>query len=304
MTRVFEDIIQFPEDSAKRMYESLVGLDDVKARLVKESDILLKPTLLAEWSMAKHGKIIPLVKLFENRHSLFIFSGDVGTGKTSLAETFGDYLARQNNIFIDLFRLSIKIRGKGAAGEMTQFISLAFAEIKTFTDQLRNPDGTYSSACILMIDEADALAQSRDFVQMQHEDRAGVDALIQGIDSFTKNHMPVITVMCTNRISAIDPAVRRRAASIFEFNRPNEERRKMIFKTYFEGLQITDSDIEHLAKITGENEHRNYGYTYSDMIQKVLPAIILETFPNDQITLEKIIDVISKIKPTPPLNEQ
>jgi SpoVK/Ycf46/Vps4 family AAA+-type ATPase len=304
MARVFEDIIQYPEDHAHRMYDSLVGLDDIKKRLVKEAEILLKPTLLVEWSMQKHGRVIPLVKLFENRHSLFIFSGDIGTGKTSLAETFGDQLARQNNIFIDLFCLSIKTRGAGATGEMTQFISQAFMEIKTFTDQLRNPDGTFSSACILFIDEADALAQSRDLEQMHHEDRAGVDALIQGIDSFTKNHLPVITVMCTNRLSAIDPAIKRRAAVIFEFHRPTAERRKMIFKTYLEGLEISDEDLTNLANITGETENRNYGYTYSDLIGKVLPAIILETFPTEQITLTKITEIIGKISPTPPLKEQ
>lgn len=300
---LFDDIIEFPNSESEQKYASLIGLDDIKNRLQKESEILLNPMLLADWSLKRYGKVIPLVKLFDNRHSLFIFAGDIGTGKTTLAETFGDHLARLNNLSIALFSLSLNARGTGAPGEMTRLIYKAFQEIKLHTEQLRNPNGSYASSCILLIDEADALAQSRDMERMQHEDRAGVNGLIQGIDSIAKARLPVVIVMCTNRLSAIDPAVRRRAAAIFEFNRPGEDLRFRLFTNYLQGTGISEEDLHTLARLTGENDQRNYPYTYSDIIQKLLPALILDTYPSEDITKDRIVHLIESIPPTPPIIE-
>lgn len=300
---LFDDIIDYPNPESQAKYESLVGLDELKSRLVKESEILLNPNLLSQWSQEKYGKVIPLVRLFEHRHSLFIIAGDIGTGKTTLAESFGDFLARKNNTSITMFSLSLGTRGSGVVGEMTKFMASAFEEVKHHTEQLRKMDGTYSTTTILLIDEADALAQSRDMEMMHHEDRAGVDALIQGIDSISKSKIPLIIVMCTNRLSSIDPAVRRRAAAIFELGRPNEIQRQQLLKNHLEGTNISEDDLKALAQMTGSNENRSYGYTYSDLVQSVLPALVLETFPDQQITKDKIVELLNKIPPTPPLNE-
>jgi SpoVK/Ycf46/Vps4 family AAA+-type ATPase len=254
--------------------------------------------------MKKYGRIIPLVKLFDNRHSLFIMAGDIGTGKTTLAENFGDYLARKNNINISLFSLSLKTRGSGGVGEMTQLILMAFTEVKIHMQQLRTPSGSYASACILLVDEADSLAQSRELKNMQHEDRAGVNGLIQGLDALTKEHIPVIIIFCTNRLSAIDPAVRRRAAAIFNFVRPTQEQRCQIFKTYLDGANISALDMDELARATGENDNRKYGYTYSDLIQFILPTLLLDIYPDQEITKDKILDLLQRMPPTPPFNEQ
>ena len=56
-----------------------------------------------------------------------------------------------------------------------------------------------------MIDEADALAQSRELGQMHHEDRAGVNALIRGLDQLAADRGRVLVVMCTNRIESLGP---------------------------------------------------------------------------------------------------
>lgn len=301
--RVFENIIQFPDAEAARKYESLVGLDDIKNRLLKESKIMLFPTLLAEWSVKKFHKVIPLVKLFDSRHSLFILTGDTGTGKTTLAETFGDAVARENRISIGLFSISLSTRGNGGAGEMTRYMSNAFQQIRSYTEQLKTPTGAYSSACILVIDEADALAQSREYDGMQHEDRAAVDGFIQGIDSIAKARLPVITVMCTNRYAVIDQAVKRRAAATFLFRRPDEEQRIRIFRQYLADTGLTEEDIRMLAGKTGTDPSRSYGYTYSDIIQKVLPALVLESFPSSEITAAGVVHLIDTIPPTPPMRE-
>lgn len=301
--QLFEEIIEFPDSDYQRRYDNLVGLNDVKERLIKESEILLNPTLLEQWSKGKHGKVVPLLKIFDDRHSLFIFAGDVGTGKTTLAETFGDQLAREGGLNIFLYRLSLGTRGSGAVGEMTRLISAAFAEVKEFAKKIKPSHGKYSSACILLIDEADSLAQSRELDQMHHEDRAGVNALIQGVDSITKAHLPVITVMCTNRLKAIDPALKRRAAATFEFSRPSEEQRLHLFKTFLADTGISDEELLSVAKMTGATEQRSYGYTFSDITQKVLPSVLLDAYPQSAINIEILKGVLERTPPTVPFNE-
>lgn len=76
---LFENIIEFPDPSAKHRYDRLVGLDDVKVRLGKEARILLNPALLENWSSKQHGAQIALVNKFRERSPMFIFHGDVGT---------------------------------------------------------------------------------------------------------------------------------------------------------------------------------------------------------------------------------
>ncbi len=301
--QLFENVIEFPDPSSENIYNNLVGLDEMKVRLIKESEILLNPKILENWSRTNHGEVIPVVKSFENRPALYIFAGDVGTGKTTLAETFGDNLARQSKLNISLYKLSLNTRGSGAVGEMTRLISEAFTKIKEEAKKIKPHGGIYKSAILLLIDEADALAQSRELDQMHHEDRAGVNALIRGIDSITKEHLPVITLMCTNRLNSLDPAVRRRAALTFSFSRPNFEQRKNLFSKALSGVNISDDEFNSFAELTGEIKGRAYGFTFSDIVQNVLPAIVLQAYPDKAIIANDIIALIEQMQPTPPFNQ-
>lgn len=304
MNDLFQEIIEFPDRDAERKYESLVGIDEIKSRLYKEAKIALNPQLLDNWSNQHYDKVVPLVLAFKGRPPLFLFEGDVGTGKTSLAECFGAYFARREKIPVTLYRLSLKARGRGAVGEMTQLISSAFSKIKEASKRGFREDQTASSAIVFVIDEADAIAQSREFSQMHHEDRAGVNSLIRGIDELTElKGMPTLVIMCTNRLSAIDPAVRRRAAAVFAFTRPNFEQRKCLLQKNLNGLGFIDSEIEALATLTGENEHQSFGFTYSDLVQSIFPALILNAFPDNPITYQIVVETINSIMPTPPFND-
>lgn len=83
-----------------------------------------------------------------------------------------------------------------------------------------------------------------------HEHQSDADALIRGIDHVSAAGLPVLTVMCTNRPSAIDPAVERRAAQIFEFHRPNDEQRRAIFDRAFAGTGMTQEELHMLVELT------------------------------------------------------
>lgn len=304
MSANFEEVIEFPDAQAKRRYERLVGLDEVKQRLNKEARILLNPGLLEAWSKRHHGGSISLTDKFRERSPLFIFGGDVGTGKTELAETFGDKIAREENIDVTLYRLSLGARGTGAVGEMTRLISSAFNEVTELARKFSSGNAKSRAAVILLIDEADAIAQSRELGQMHHEDRAGVNALIRGVSNFATGHLPAIAVMCTNRLRAIDPAVLRRAADIFKFERPDEEQRKAMLKTALVDAGFSSEQISALAKATGPNGNGSYGYTYSDIAQRLLPQILLDAFPDAPITFERAMELAKQLKPTVPFKEE
>lgn len=300
MNEIFDEIIDLPDPSLDLQYECLVGLDETKAILAKQGTLLLNPLHLEEWSKEHHGKVIPAVERFSHRPPLIVFEGDVGTGKTSLAESFGSQIARIEKISIKVMHLSLTARGRGAVGEMTQLITQAFDAVVTEIGENKTGSGAKPGrAVILVIDEADALAQSREIEQMHHEDRAGVNALIQGIDRLTNRDQPVLVVMCTNRAGSIDPAVMRRAAARFRFSRPNEAQRRQVFADNF-GDVLDDEDLQKLVEVTGSNDQRPYGYTYSDLTQRLIPAMLLEAFPDNPIDDTLAIEVVSRIPPTEP----
>ncbi|MGA8408020.1 MAG: AAA family ATPase [Candidatus Acidiferrales bacterium] len=300
---IFEEVREFPDPAAARRFGALVGLDEMKDRLLKEARLLLDPESLTAWSTKHHHKKVKIIELFRDRPPLFIFAGDVGTGKTILAETFGDAIAREAEIGVMLYALSLNARGTGAVGEMTGLLSAAFAEVKQAAKKGGGPGGKRRSGIILVIDEADALAQSRELGQMHHEDRAGVNALIRGVDDLATGNLSAVVVMCTNRLDALDPAVRRRAAVTFTFNRPNEAQRMAFLKPVLEELGFSSQQIHSLVASTGATHGRSYGYTYSDLAQRLLPGLLLAAYSSNPITFDLAKEVIERHPPTPPFKE-
>ncbi|MFI8631223.1 AAA family ATPase [Microbacterium sp. NPDC077663] len=295
---MFDEELELPNARAQRRYDSLVGLDEVKHALVQNAAVLLDPDSLRAWSEEQHGVVLPVVSAFAQRTPLFVFAGDVGTGKSTLAESFAQQIAVQHEIEITVLRLSLRARGTGAVGEMTKLLGEAFDEV--VSRGRRMPKG---HALVLVIDEADAIAQSRELGQMHHEDRAGVNALIRGIDTVAVEGLPILVVMCTNRVSALDPAVRRRAASEFQFERPNDIQRAALFTTALDGAGVTEPEIQQIAQAAGD-DGRGYGHTYSDIVNRVLPAAVLSSYPSMALDAGSVMAAISAHPPTPPFTEK
>jgi len=300
---IFDDVLEFPDADVKRRFERLVGLDAVKDRLTKEAMMRLQPSSLEDWSQQHFNDSLPALRYFQRRPPLFILAGDVGTGKTELAETFGDAVARKAGIPILLHSLSLTARGTGAVGEMTRLISAAFGMVKSQAPSVSG-NSSASAGHILLIDEADALAQSRESAQMHHEDRAGVNALIRGIDDLAEGQRPVLVVMCTNRLGALDPAVLRRAAATFEFTRPNPDQRRVVLRNAFPEYVCSDADLSRVVELTGGRNGTGVGFSFSDITQRLVPSVVLEAFPDRSVTSDLIVSVASQIKPTPAFSEE
>ena len=295
---LFDEEHELPSQTAQRRLNELVGIDSFKEEIYRNAAVLLNPESLLDWSKSKYSSVIPAVNQLLHRIPLFIFAGDVGTGKSTLAETFAQEIAVKNKIEITVLRLSLKSRGSGMVGEMTRLLSDAFAEVIARCRNLRK-----GRALVLVIDEADAIGQSREFSQMHHEDRAGVNALIRGIDSLASERTPALLVMCTNRLSALDPAVRRRSAKEFKFTRPDTELRLKLFCTALEGCRFTADELQRFADLTGSGAE-SYGHTHSDITNRVLPAALLDAYPTRPLTVDIVANAIMANPPTPPFKSE
>lgn len=300
---LFHPVIELPEPARHARYRRLVGLDEIKARLRKEAILLADPHRLKRWAREHHGgDDVAALELFADRAPLFVFAGDVGSGKTALAESFGCDLADRMNLPVFLYRLKLSARGSGLVGEMTSLIGDAFAALYLQGTRARGPKGV-NSVVVLVVDEADALAQSREAQQMHHEDRAGVDALLAGVDGLAGARVPVLVVLCTNRVRALDPAVMRRAAAVFTFARPDDEQRRAVLAAGLDGLGIGRDTLDKLVRLTGPDGTRRPGFTFSDLTQRLVPTAVVGAFPDGPVTDDQLVALAADIEPTPVFSE-
>ena len=298
---LFERCVVYPDIEAKERLATLVGLDNHKTRLKKILGLLINPAGLKTWKERFHPKAGGLLNAVLTRPPLVILAGEVGSGKSTLAETIGDAVARQENIKATLFPLSLSTRGQGRVGEMTQLLSAAFDYTFEEAKKFKSAAGRKSrGAVLLLVDEADALAQSREAMQMHHEDRAGVNAFIRGVDRLGNGKLPVAVIMCTNRPSALDPAIRRRAADVLTFGRPDDGQRLAVMEEPLQQLGFSRAQIGTIVAITGPSEESGYGFTFSDITQRLLPAIVLDAYPTRSVDPDQALKIARKMVATAP----
>jgi SpoVK/Ycf46/Vps4 family AAA+-type ATPase len=301
---LFERAIAYPDPDAQARLARLVGLDDQKERLSKVLGLLVNPAGLVAWAERHHPDAGQVMDLVLRRPPLVLLAGDVGSGKTELAETIGDAVARQEDIDVTLLPLSLSTRGQGRVGEMTRLLSAAFDHTIEMAERLRSAKGKARGAVILLVDEADAITQSREAAQMHHEDRAGVNAFIRGVDRIAAGRLPAAVILCTNRLGSIDPAVRRRAADVLGFSRPDDDQRRAVLAPRLQTLGITGRDIDAIVAASGPAKGREEGFTYSDIVQRLLPAIVLDAYPAGAVAGSRAVEITRAMQAAPAFREE
>lgn len=295
----FEVERKYPDDNARAWYERLVGLDEQKHDLLIKLEMLLYPDKVEAWSRKHHGnRVLQLCELERNLVPLILFEGDVGTGKTAIAETIGDALARKagGRSHVHLLKINTQIRGTGLVGEMSDLIAQAFVQAEARAKALRG------EPLLLLMDEADALAASRDTQQMHHEDKAGLNTLLQRLNNLRLTRLPIAVIFITNRPDALDPAIRRRAALSLNFPRPNDEVRAEIIKSSVPELSLKQAQIAELVKLTSEREPKNkrIQFTSSDITDRLLPSALREAYTHDRaLRFEDLLEQAHRLEPSP-----
>jgi SpoVK/Ycf46/Vps4 family AAA+-type ATPase len=295
----FEAERKYPDKNAYDWYERLVGLDEQKSQLLVELELLLFPEKVKKWSELHHGKILKLCEIQSNRVPLILFEGDVGTGKTALAETIGDALARRidNGKDVHLLKMNTQVRGSGLVGEMSDLIVQAFTQAEARAKALGG-----DTPLLLLLDEADALAGRRDNNQMHHEDKAGLNTVLQRLDNLRILRLPIAVLFITNRPDALDPAIRRRAALDLLFERPTDLVRAEILKAHVPELNLSSQDLAQLVRLTGENEAKNKGvqFTASDITERLLAGALRKAYTEKRALAPKdLLELATALAATP-----
>lgn len=294
---LFELEIQLPDARLDEQARRLIGFAERYEQFRRDLRVLIDPEGLEAWSHKFYHRRVPLVDVMVDRYPLVIFHGDTGNGKTATAEATSNSMARELNREARLFKLSTRVRGSGAVGQMSTLINQAFEIMGKETGKTR--------LSFLIIDEADSLAASREGSQSHHEDKVAVNTLIQKIDDIRRFGGRFLVFLCTNRFSALDPAIVRRAARIEQFGRPDDHGREAMLRLDCEGLDFKDHVITELVKLTGPDGHtRSLGFTYSDLRTRLLPDALARAYPDRKVSPDDLLEAARLLHPSPSLNTQ
>jgi AAA family ATPase len=237
--------------------EDVIGHKPVKQKCKIILEYLRQPSRFGEWA--------PRAVLFH---------GLPGTGKTMTAQAVAN--EADARIFLakapDLIGVHV--------GDGGRRISALFDEARRH------------SPSIIFIDELDAIGLARSFQSIRGDVSEVVTALLGELD-LTNEESGVVVIGATNALSLIDPAIRNRFDTIFEFPLPTLEERYDILRLYTERLPLKlEADLNEIAR-------RTEGLSGRDLRDRILKeslhAAITEGIPT--ITAEIVHRVLDNIQP-------
>jgi SpoVK/Ycf46/Vps4 family AAA+-type ATPase len=294
-SNIFELELPLPDQGITTREKTLLGFEERYIKVRDRIRLLLNESEIAAWNKKFHAGHLQLANLIRQQYPLVIFYGDVGTGKTETAECIANRLIKESGVEDSmLFKLSNRVRGSGKVGEMSSLIAEGFQKISSSAGKNRR--------AVLIIDEGDSLGAARSQEHSHHEDKVAVNTLIQGIDHLRRQGGRIVTFLCTNRLSAIDPALYRRAALVEEFLRPNDEQRRALFQMDLAGLSPSSAQITGLVHLTGPHG-RLPTWTYSDIRTRLYPAALSMVFPARALKFDDLLDAAKTIAPSPEIKD-
>ena len=220
-----------------------------------------------------------------------LFYGPSGTGKTLMAKA----VSQESNAYF------ISINGPEI---MSKFYGASEGRLREIFD-----DAEKNAPSIIFIDEIDSIAPKRSDTSGEVERRV-VSQLLSLMDGLQgRGH--IIVVGATNRINALDEALRRpgRFDREIEFGVPTVKGRKEIFQIHTRGMPLEDDVVlNRYSEIT-------YGFAGADImavcreaalfaLRRILPKINLdEPIPSDiiqelRISDKDFIQAINMVEPS------
>ncbi|QND69400.1 AAA family ATPase (plasmid) [Mesorhizobium loti] len=293
---IFDSETPLPSVTLTMRQRTLLGFEARYAHVHDQLRLLLNVGGLGEWNRKHHGGKLAICDLVAEQYPLVIFYGDVGTGKTAMAECIANKLvAEAKSEDSILFKLSNRVRGSGMVGEMGTLIAEAFRKVVQSAGKHRR--------AILVIDEGDSLGASRAQDHSHHEDKVAVNTLIQGVDDLRQYGGRIVVILCTNRLSALDAALRRRAAIIEEFKRPSDEERRQLLTMDLAGLGLAPTQFDELVAATGARAGHPT-WTYSDIRTRLYPAALAKAYPQEPLRFEHLKSVAATLQASPVMEDK
>lgn len=295
-TKIFDRETPLPDTELAKRSRTLLGFDQRYERVKNQLRLLLSLGELGRWNAAHHNGALAIVPLMTEQYPFAIFYGDVGTGKTAMAECIANQLVSEARVEDSvLFKLSNRVRGGGKVGEMGTLLADAFLKVQHAAGKHRR--------AILIIDEGDSLGAARSQEHSHHEDKVAVNTLIQGIDDFRQYQGRIVVILCTNRISVLDPALHRRAAIVEEFKRPTSDERRALLEMDLGALRLSDRQIADLVSLTGSTD-TTPSWTYSDIRTRLYPGALALAFPLGPLKYDHLRSVALSLAPSPAVEDR
>jgi transitional endoplasmic reticulum ATPase len=269
--------------AAQVTYEEIGGCSDAIQRIREMVELPMK-----------HPEIFKRLGIDPPRG--LILHGPPGTGKTLLAKAVASE-SEANFVHINGPEIMSKFYG-----ESEQKLRKIFEEAEE------------NAPSIIFIDELDAIAPKREDVQGEVERRV-VAQLLATMDGL-KARGQVVVIGATNRVNALDPALRRpgRFDRELEIGVPDETGRLEVLLIHSRGMPLTTEgdgtvNLQNLAKIT-------HGFVGADLqalcresamkaLRRYLPQMDLETeeIPQDvldilEVNNEDFLAALKEIQPS------
>ncbi len=260
-------------------YEDVGGLKDAVTKVREMIDLPLRHPELFKRMGVKAPKGV-------------LMQGPPGTGKTLLAKAIA------NETTANFFSIS-----------GPEIMSKYYGESEARLRQIFH-EAEQNAPSIIFIDELDAIAPKRENVIGEVERRV-VAQLLSLMDGLSSRGM-VVVIAATNRVNAIDPALRRtgRFDREIEIGVPDRDGREVILHIHTRGMPLAkDVDIDRIADIS-------HGFVGSDLqalakeaamraIRRVLPQIDLSagSIPIDvlnkiQVNMDDFTAVLNEMEPS------
>ncbi|MGY5879052.1 MAG: AAA family ATPase [Candidatus Thorarchaeota archaeon] len=236
--------------------DEVVGHSAIKRKCKLILEYLQNPSIFGEWAPRA-----------------VLFYGPPGTGKTMTAQA----VANQANAKIFFAKASDLIGVHVGDGGR---------RISTLFDDARK-----NSPSIIFIDELDAIGLTRSFQSIRGDVSEVVTALLGELDQ-TAEASGVVVIGATNALPLIDPAIKNRFDTVFEFALPNIEERLDILQYYSKRLPLEIKiDLQEVARMTE-------GLSGRDLRDRILKESLHIAISDESstITSEIVRGVLDKVK--------
>src|SRR6476469_7635137 len=267
------------QDASSITYEDIGGLGDAVSRVREMIELPLRhPELFKRLGVeAPKGVLL---------------HGPPGTGKTLLAKAVAN---ETNSSFYTI----------GGPEIMSKYHGESEERLRNVFEQAEK-----NAPSIIFIDEVDSIAPKREEVTGEVERRI-VAQLLSLMDGMTSRGK-VVVIAATNRVDAIDPALRRpgRFDREIEIGVPNRDGRLEVLQIHTRGMPLDkDVNLEKLADVS-------HGFVGADLqalakeaamraLRRVLPDMDLsaESIPSDTlrkiiVTMDDLTNVLQEMEPS------